>query len=356
MANQKTNKDDAQVDAKAGGAAAGGVTGAAIGAAVGGPVGAGIGAVAGAAAGGLAGSTADYTEAEPEFRKHYESSGYSDRYSWDEAAPAYRYGYEGYDATSAHGKSFADVSTHLKKSWTGKGKYEDYEPMIRSAWERRAQASLNAGDKAVIPVVEEELKVGKRKVETGGVRVETTVTETPVEEQVHLHEETVKVQRRPVDRAATDADVAFKEGTLELHESAEEAVVSKRARVVEEVVIGKESHDRTETVRDTVRKTDVDVTKTGGETKVSQTDWNTYDTGFRTHHQSAFANSGYTYEELSPAYRFGHDLAGHEKYKTGSWTTIEPEARRMWEEKNKGTWEQFKDAVHHAWQEVSGQR
>jgi uncharacterized protein (TIGR02271 family) len=112
---------------------------------------------------------------------------------------------------------------------------------------------------AKIPVVEEQLQVGKREVERGGVRVESRVTETPVEENVRLKEERVTVERRSVDRPVADADRAFKEGTLEVTERAEEAVVSKEARVVEEVVINKEVGERTETVRDSVRRTDVDV-------------------------------------------------------------------------------------------------
>lgn len=113
---------------------------------------------------------------------------------------------------------------------------------------------------AAIPVIEEELQVGKREVETGGVRVRSRVIERPVEESVRLREEHVRVERRPVNRAVTGADAdAFREGTFELTERAEVAVVAKEARVVEEVAIGKEVEEHTETVRDTVRSTDVEV-------------------------------------------------------------------------------------------------
>jgi len=123
-----------------------------------------------------------------------------------------------------------------------------------------APQTLNATDQVAIPVVEEQLQVGKREVEKGRVRVYTRITEQPVEEQVTLREEHVNVERHPVDRAVNAADMdAFKEGTIELRETAEEAVVAKQARVVEEVVINKEATQHTETVRDTVRRTDVDV-------------------------------------------------------------------------------------------------
>jgi uncharacterized protein (TIGR02271 family) len=121
--------------------------------------------------------------------------------------------------------------------------------------------ALEAG--RTIPVVEEELAVGKRAVQRGGVRVFTRIVERPVEEQVRLREEHAEVVRRPVDRPATEADLAAAGGPIEIRESVEEAVVSKRAHVVEEVQVGKRVTERTETVRDTVRHTEVDVDAIG---------------------------------------------------------------------------------------------
>ena len=110
-----------------------------------------------------------------------------------------------------------------------------------------------------IPLAEEELQVGKRAVQRGALRIHTYVTERPVEEQVTLREEEAYVDRRPVDRPAEAGEAAFQERTIEVQEVGEEAVVSKQARVVEEVSVGKEQTSRTETVRDTVRKTEVEV-------------------------------------------------------------------------------------------------
>ncbi|MGI4789008.1 MAG: YsnF/AvaK domain-containing protein [Janthinobacterium lividum] len=119
------------------------------------------------------------------------------------------------------------------------------------------QAERDLNSQITIPIVAEELQVGKRSVERGGARIHTFVTERPVEAQVTLRDETVTIDRRPVDRLATDAD--FQTQDITLTETGEEAVVSKTARVVEEVVVGKTATDRTETVRDTVRRTDVEV-------------------------------------------------------------------------------------------------
>lgn len=123
-----------------------------------------------------------------------------------------------------------------------------------------AENRTAATEDMTIPVIEEELQVGKREVESGGVRVRSRVIEKPVEETLRLREERVVVNRRPVDRAVTNSDTAnFQEGNFEITERSEEAVVSKQARVVEEVQIGKQVSEREQTISDTVRRTDVEV-------------------------------------------------------------------------------------------------
>jgi uncharacterized protein (TIGR02271 family) len=115
-------------------------------------------------------------------------------------------------------------------------------------------------DMQTIPVIKEQLNVGKRTVETGGVRVRSQIIEKPVEETIRLREEHVIVNRRPVDREVTEADMNnLQEGEIEITERAQKAVVGKQARVVEEVEIGKEVTDREEVVSDTVRRTEVEV-------------------------------------------------------------------------------------------------
>lgn len=115
-------------------------------------------------------------------------------------------------------------------------------------------------------VVQEDLKIGKRDVSGGRVRVHRRVSETPVEETVELRSERAEIERRPVDRPATEADLqqAFGDkSTIEITEHSEEPVVSKTARVVEEVDVGKKVSTRTEKVRDSVRRTDVEVENAG---------------------------------------------------------------------------------------------
>lgn len=148
----------------------------------------------------------------------------------------------------------------------------DIDDRVR-AWETSGYTGHDAGasaftaeqaarERETLEVLQEELRVGKRQVQAGGVRVHRRVTETPVHEQITLRDERAVVERRPVDRVASSADLrAFDEGNrdIEIRESHEEAVVDKRARVVEEVSIGKDVREHTETIDDTVRRSDVEI-------------------------------------------------------------------------------------------------
>jgi len=98
--------------------------------------------------------------------------------------------------------------------------------------------------------------VGTRPVQRCGVSVHSHVTKRPVEKkELTLGDEHGMVEHSPVDRAATEVDLAaVQEGTIEVKETNGEPVLKKRARVVEGVVIGKEVEQRTETGRETGRR------------------------------------------------------------------------------------------------------
>lgn len=156
---------------------------------------------------------------------------------------------------------------------TRKGDYQRMSLERSSANTGMANSNLYEGGAVAIPIIEEDLRIGKRAVDAGGVRVNTRVEEMPVSEQVTLREEVVEVERRQVSRPVSDADLAvLQHGTFELRETSEEAIVSKQARIVEEVVIHKDVTERTETIQDTVRHTEVDVEKVPGRTITASTD------------------------------------------------------------------------------------
>ena len=256
----------------------------------------------------------------------------------------------------------------------------------------------------VIPVVEEELEVGKRQVDLGAVRVVSRMVETPVTESVTLREERANIERRPVDRPASEADLAgLRDESIEVRETAEKAVVNKTARVVEEVTVGKTATEHTEQVSDSVRRTVVDVQNDGGNATTGMaastlgttggTSGSTlgstggaygasgaagtsgsmmgttadnmaatgtsadYDDDFRRDWNTRYATTGGSYDDYAPAYRYGSTLGADTRYKGRSWDEVESGARSDWQTKYPGSsWESFKAAVRHGWERVSGQR
>jgi len=144
-----------------------------------------------------------------------------------------------------------------------------------SGYTGRTDNDFTNDESRKIPIIEENLEVGKREVRTGGVRLRSRIVERPVEESLRLREERVNIERNPVDRPATDADLQnFQERNIEMVERAEVPVVNKEARVVEEVSIAKNVEERNETIQDTVRKTEVEVENLEGDSTKSRLDSN----------------------------------------------------------------------------------
>lgn len=130
-------------------------------------------------------------------------------------------------------------------------------------------AAMRSSEEA-IPVVKEDVSIGKRVIEKGGVRIYSRTIERPVSEEVSLRDEQVNVERRPVDRPLKAGEAAFEERSMEMRETAEEPVVSKTARVVEEVGLNKQARERKEQVEDTERHTEVEVEHLQGGIKPDQ--------------------------------------------------------------------------------------
>ncbi|WP_424753526.1 YsnF/AvaK domain-containing protein [Methylobacterium sp.] len=174
-------------------------------------------------------------------------------------------GWSGYSAASATDVSTSGTATSGMAS-TGTGAAAG------------VSSARGMGETDYIPVVEERLNVGKRMVDSGRVRVRSYAVEEAVSENVTLHDETVQVDRRVVDRAVAPGDEAlFADKVIEATETREQAVVSKDARVVGEVGIRKDATQRTETISDTVRRTEVEVED--GRGTVSRTDTSGTTTG-----------------------------------------------------------------------------
>ena len=214
--------------------------------------------------------------------------------------------------------------------------------------------AARTGETGSIPVIQEDMQVGKRQVLRGGIRVFSRVVERPVEESIGLREEHAHVTRQPVNRPATEADfTAGREQTIEVAEYGEEAVVGKRARVVEEVQVGKQVSERTETVRDTVRHTEVQVEQVPGSQQTSGTTGGTAfnEDYFRQDFKTRYGSTpGASYESYSPAYKYGYEMSNDPRYKGKSFSTVESDLRSDYGRRYpNSTWEKMKDAIQSGW-------
>lgn len=121
--------------------------------------------------------------------------------------------------------------------------------------------TTDLGKQQIMRLAEEHLDIGKRLVENGTTRIRRFVTQQQVEQRVTLHEEHADVIRRAVEDPTYVKDVDWSDQTVEIRETAEEPIVSKNARIAEEILIGKTGSDRVETIRDSVRKQQAQVEK-----------------------------------------------------------------------------------------------
>ena len=216
--------------------------------------------------------------------------------------------------------------------------------------ETRTTRGATSDDAESIPVINEEVQVGKRSVLRGGVRIYTRTVEEPIEEKILLREERVRLERQPVDRALTDTDkTTGSDHVIEMKEYAEEPVVSKEARVTEEIRIGKDTTEREQTVRDTVRHTEVSVED------LSSTRDPELNRDFRRDFESRYGPSGANYDDYGPAYNYGYSIATDPRYRGKRFDEAEPDLRADYGRRYpNSTWERIKDSVRYGWDKVTG--
>jgi uncharacterized protein (TIGR02271 family) len=242
------------------GAAGGGAAGAAIGTAVGGPIGTAVGAVIGAVAGGYAGHAAgeaiDPTVEDAYWRENHSNQPFAKSgASYDDYQPAYRSGYEGYSKHGKNAASFEQAEPSVRRDYESSGAklpWERARDASRAAWTR-----LHEDDSVRVPISEEEVKVGKREVEAGAVRIRKEVRSETVNQPVDLRREEIVVER--VEGGGDAAEDAFREGEVRIPLKREEAVVEKTAKVTGEVKVRKAAETDTQQVSETIRKEDVKV-------------------------------------------------------------------------------------------------
>jgi stress response protein YsnF len=132
-----------------------------------------------------------------------------------------------------------------------------------------AAAGVVSGEDVLV-LAGEQINVGKRLVQEGTTRIRRFIIETPVEQQVTLHEEHARVLRRAAADPNYLRNIDWTDKTIEITETAEEPVVTKSVHVAEEVVIQKEGSDHVQTLRDKVRRQQVEVERIPGTETVAK--------------------------------------------------------------------------------------
>ncbi len=114
------------------------------------------------------------------------------------------------------------------------------------------------GRETVVALHEEEVKVGKRSVEAGGIRLRKVVRKETVQQPVELEREEIQVERVPASGAQV-SERAFEGEDIYIPLRREEPVVQKETRVREEVRARKTTETERQTVSGEVRKEDVEI-------------------------------------------------------------------------------------------------
>lgn len=216
------------------------------------------------------------------------------------------------------------------------------KPPVAEVKERAVAAATRGAvdpNTTVIPIVDEDMSIAKRQYDAGGVRVTTRIDTRPVEKTVTVREEHVTVQRRNVDRAIGADEDAFRDRAFDVAAFNEEPILTKSARIVEEVRIHKDATERVEHIHDTLRHTDVNVAELPVALEGSP---------YEAHYRKHFHEKGLKYNDVNRAYRFGEDL--RRSAPTQDWTVLESAARQRWETVYPNTWATYLPAIRAGWE------
>ena len=118
---------------------------------------------------------------------------------------------------------------------------------------------LAAANNDVLRLAEEQLEVGKKMIETGRTRVRRFTTETDASKDISLHEEHAEVLRKALSKPTPIEDIDWADGEIEVRETAEQALVKKTARIVEEVQLRTHGTDHVETIHEKLRRQQAEV-------------------------------------------------------------------------------------------------
>lgn len=250
-----------------------------------------------------------------------------------------------------------DLSSRREK-WRKTG-YSGFNPNAdlysREEVEKEKSRILGSGEEARMTSAREDVRVGKRDVDTGGLRVHKRVVEKPVDTEVHLRSEKAEIHREKVNKSlgrnsSHGDDDVFRDETIEVREHSEEPVVQKETRIEEEIRIGTSVEEHTETIHETARETVIDIERLTADVG-DKHDFANFEEDFREHHKSQYTTTGADYSSYEPAYRFGHAFGVSDRYEGREYNDIESDMQRSYErEHGEGTFSKYRDAARHGFE------
>jgi len=224
----------------------------------------------------------------------------------------------------------------------------------------RSPRQSATGDRT-LELREEELQVGKERVEAGTAGVEKEIeTERRTVDVPTMREEAV-IERHPVDRRPADGPISDRE-EIEIPLSEDRVSVDKQAVVYEEVEVGKRQVQDTQRVSGDVRREVAHVTNEG-DTRMDDgsrrgSSWDEASPTYRQGWQQKYGTMGGRWEDAEPGYRYGHEMASDDRYRDRDWAQIEPElstgysdwARRGGYQSDRSSWDQVRDHARESWE------
>lgn len=159
-------------------------------------------------------------------------------------------------------KNELDAIEPVEDSYTVDNVHHDASHPDNKTVPLRASLTGDETEADVLRLAEERLEVGKRLVSEGSTRVRRYTVTDEVSEDISLQEQHADIFRRAVNEPGAPNSIDWSEKTVEIAESHEQPVINKTAHVKEEVVVRKDITDRVETVKDSVRRQEVDIDHT----------------------------------------------------------------------------------------------
>lgn len=268
---------------------------------------------------------------EPIYRHHYERTYASTGRPYSHYEPAYYYGYDLVARRGYFDRAWDEVEREARQEWAsrGQGAWEEFESAVQHAWEEAHQAIDMDEDFEGYDYYDE----GFRR------HYESTYSTTG---SPYATYDTAYHYGYDLANSPYYGDRDWDEIEPEVRRNWEEQTDSPWDSVRDAV-----SHAWNE-VRSFLQAEETGRQNNGDEC----CDCEDLGDQFRRHYQSSLAGSGYPYNRYEYAYHYGCELANDERFCQRHWDEVEREARRDWEGRGEGAWDDFRDAVLHGWREV----